>query len=301
MNISKKALMSFIMALTSLVSMAQPYYHVMKRDGSNQTEEAVYDAKTYKIKVDMDKPRPKDAIGGKITMVVTDCDLSELKRSFYFTKNGNVYYNKSEDKFYFEKSQLDYPTRYNKDHIGHFNWGRSVKECTERLSSLGWPDAKETDFFFANPDSLGRVQKDLGKEDWIVLSACEWSYVYHTLGEYGWKIEGKPCFLIDTTPYKSLLRTIESNNGGKTMSKADFEYYEAQGLVCLPASGLLKGNSFYGQNYSGIYWSCTPSKDTSSGVECGAHDMTFRPSEARVYSGPQRVMGYAVRLVILAD
>jgi hypothetical protein len=46
MNISKKALMSVLMALTSLVSMAQPYYHVMKRDGINQTEEAVYDAKT---------------------------------------------------------------------------------------------------------------------------------------------------------------------------------------------------------------------------------------------------------------
>ena len=95
MNISKKALMSVIMALTSLVSMAQPYYHVMKRDGINQTEEAVYDAKTYKIKVDMNKPRPKDAIGGEITIEGYNCDYSPLKRSFYFTKHGNVYYNKS--------------------------------------------------------------------------------------------------------------------------------------------------------------------------------------------------------------
>ena len=35
MNISKKAIMSFLMALTSLVAMAQPYYHVMKQ-GDNR-------------------------------------------------------------------------------------------------------------------------------------------------------------------------------------------------------------------------------------------------------------------------
>ena len=68
MNISKKAFMSVLMALTSLISMAQPYYHVMKRDGINQTEEAINNAKTYKIRVDMNEPRPKDAIGGKITI-----------------------------------------------------------------------------------------------------------------------------------------------------------------------------------------------------------------------------------------
>ena len=134
-----------------------------------------------------------------------------------------------------------------------------------------------------------------------MLSACEWSYVYENLGECGWQIDGKPCFLIDTTPYKSLLRTIESNNGGKTMSKADFEYYEDQGLVCLPASGLLKGNSFYGQNYSGYYWACTPSNDTSKGVQSGAHFMHFTPKAVDGYHGPQRSLGHAVRLVILAD
>ena len=32
MNISKKALMSFLMALTSLIAMAQPYYHIMKEE-----------------------------------------------------------------------------------------------------------------------------------------------------------------------------------------------------------------------------------------------------------------------------
>ena len=303
MNISKKALMSVLVALTSLVSMAQPYYHVMKRDGSNQTEEAVYDAKTYKIKVDMIKPRPKDAIGGRITLEDYDCHISP-KRSFYFTKHGNVYYNKSEDKFYFEKSQLDYPTKPNNtDHIGHFSWGRDIDECTKRVTSLGWPDAKETDFYFANPEYLPKLKEDLGNEEWAVLSSCEWAYVCSYLGECGWKVDGKICYLIDTTPGKSLLTELRNKNNGNTsdLSIDEFESYESRGLVCLPASGLLKGSSIYSQNFTGIYWACTPSKDTSSGVESGACDMTFRPSEANVYSGPHRSLGYAVRLVILAD
>ena len=126
MNISKKALMSFLMALTSLIAMAQPYYHVMKQDGSNLTEEARYNSNKYKIRVDMDKPRPKDAIGGKIILESYDCDKSPLQRSFYFTKHGNVYYNNSEGKFYFENSQLDYPRRYSKDHCGHFCWDSNL-------------------------------------------------------------------------------------------------------------------------------------------------------------------------------
>ena len=88
------------------------------------------------------------------------------------------------------------------------------------------------------------MQEDLGNEEWAVLSACEWAYVCANLGEYGWKVDGKTCFLIDTTPGKSLLRTIESKNKGKFMSKDDFEYYEAKGLVCLPATGYRTGRVF---------------------------------------------------------
>ena len=108
MDISNKAIMSVLMALTSLVAMAQPYYHVMKREGIILTEEAAYNAKNYKIRVDMEKPRPKDAIGGRITIENYDCHISP-KRSFYFTKNGNGYYNESEGKFHFEKSRGDDP------------------------------------------------------------------------------------------------------------------------------------------------------------------------------------------------
>ena len=302
MNISKKALMSFIMALTSLISMAQPYYHVMKRDGSNQIEDTVYNAKTYKIRVDMVKPRPKDAIGGRITIENFDCHISP-KRSFYFTNKGNVYYNESEGKFHFEKSQLDYPSGpYNKDHCGHFNWGRSIEECTKRVTSLGWPDAKEEDFYFANPDNLGKLQEDLGNEEWTVLSYCEWAYVCSYLGEWGWKVNGKTCFLIDATPGKSLLRTIQAeHNGEKTMSIEEFESYEAKGLVCLPASGLFRSNSFHGQGYSGNYWSCTPSNDMGNGVISGTYFMSFDPSKASVSCGPSRSLGQALRLVVLAD
>ena len=136
MNISKKAIMSVLVASTSLVAMAQPYYHVMKREGIILTEEAAYNAKNYKIRVDMEKPRPKDAIGGRITLEHYDCDKSSLKRSFYFTKHGNVYYNNSEGKFYFENSQLDYPRRYSKDHCGHFCWDSNLEGCIKKAIFL---------------------------------------------------------------------------------------------------------------------------------------------------------------------
>ena len=312
MNISKKTLMSVLMALTSLVATAQPYYHVMKRDGSNQIEDTVYNAKTYKIRVDMVKPRPKDAIGGRITIENYDCNKSSLKRSFYFTKHGNVYYNNSEGKFHFEESQLDYPRRYSKDHCGHFCWDSNIEGCIDSKYYVLNTNATETYFYFADPANLPKLKEDLGNEEWAVLSSCEWAYVCVNLGEYGWKVDGKTCFLIDTTPDKSLLRAIESKNGGKTMTKADFESYEAQGLVCLPTSGLLKhqlmGNgsivssTFYGQGTTGSYWSCTPSNDELNGQgNAGVYSMDFKSSEARTMHGPQRTFGYAVRLVILAD
>ena len=303
MNISKKALMSFIMALTSLISMAQPYYHVMKREGIILTEDTVYNAKNYKIKVDMVKPRPKDAIGGRITLEHYDCNKSSLKRSFYFTKHGNVYYNNSEGKFHFEDSQLDYPSSLsNTDHCGYFYWDDNINGCID-VSSLELDEnATETTFYFADPANLPKLKEDLGNEDWAVLAACEWDYVRENLGECGWKVDGKTCFLIDSTPDKSLLRAIESKNGGKTMSKEDFTLYEAQGLVCLPASGLLKNTSLYGQNITGYYWSSTPSNDTLYGQgKAGVHSMDFDSSRARTWSGPKRSFGYAVRLVILAD
>jgi len=301
MNISKKALMLFIVALTSVISMAQPYYHIMKDVNGKLTEETGYNGKDYNIKISMEGPKPKDAIGGRITIENFDCHISP-KRSFYFTKNGNVYYNDSEKKFYFEKSQLDYPKNYSKNHCGHFNWGRSIKECTDIQTSLGWPDAKEEDFYFANPEYLPKLKEDLGNEEWAVLSCCEWSYVCANLGECGWKVNDKPCFLIDATPGKSLLRTIQAeHNGEKTMSIEEFESYEAQGLVCLPASGLRRVSSFYGQGYSADYQSCTPSSDIGGGVESGTYHMSFDPREAGVKSGPARSIGYAVRLVILAD
>ena len=164
MNISKKAFMSFIMALTSLVAMAQPYYHVMKRDGIILTEEAAYNAKNHKIRVDMEKPRPKDAIGGRITLEHYDCDKSSLKRSFYFTKHGNVYYNNSEGKFYFENSQLDYPRRYSKDHCGHFCWDSNLEGCIDVKSYVLNTNATETYFYFADPANLPKLKEDLGNE-----------------------------------------------------------------------------------------------------------------------------------------
>ena len=297
MNIPKKAIMSFIVALTSVVSMAQPYYHIMKEKNGKLTELKVYDGKDYKIKIDMVKPenRPVGTIGGKIT-VESDCTGS-LKRSFYFTKKGNVYYNSFTEKFGFEESQLDYPDySYNMYHCGHFLWAEDIDQCIATNASISWSNPTETSFYFANPKNLPKLQEDLGNEKWAVLSYCEWDYVSKTLGEPGWTVEGKICFLIDTTPGKSLLRAIESKNGGKTMSKEDFESYEAQGLVCLPACGKRKSWSFDNQNRFGIYWSCTPYRWSQGCAYRFWFDSNWRYLSDDYYS-----YGEAVRLVILAD
>jgi hypothetical protein len=321
MNISKKAILSFIVALTSVISMAQPYYHIMKEVNGKLIEDTVYNGKKYNIKIDMVEPeyRPKDVIGGKITIESTwYCTKSQLKRSFYFTKNGNVYYNKSEDKLHFESSQLDYPSgKFNYNHVGHFHWGSSIKECVD-LESFGCTDCgSETTFYFANPNFLRKLQEDLGNERWTVLSACEWQFVCEKLGEYGWIVDGKTCFLIDTTPDKSLLRAIETKNGGKTMSKEDFESYESRGLVCLPTSGIYydkakdgKGgfsicDESNGQGYSGYYWSCTPGdkrgKDFFNRETGATWYINFAPKYVREQCGYKRHERYAVRLVVLAD
>jgi len=314
MNISKKTLMSFIMVLTSLTAMAQPYYHVMKQDGSNLTEETMYNAKKYKIRVDMIKPKPIDAIGGLITIESYECDRSPLKRSFYFTRHGNVYYNNSEGKFHFEESQLDYPkgtgrnrwgySTYSKDHCGHFRWGRTIEECiddSKNYSSLYY-DATETDFYFANPENLPKLQEDLGNEKWAVLSFCEWDYVCKALGMNGWSIDGNRCFLLDLTPGKSLLREILEENGSLNMTKKQFEYYEAQGLVCLPAPGERSGSyivPIHKDYYHINYWSCTPCESVPTTHSWSIHFGFL--SQPAGWEGYSREIGFPVRLVILAD
>ena len=305
MNISKKALMSFLMALTSLIAMAQPYYHVMKQDGNNLTEEAMYDGGTYKIKIDMNKPKPKDAIGGEITIVSYDCDYSELKRSFYFTTKGNVYYNNSEGKFHFEESQLDYPTgKYSKDHCGHFRWQETIERCldTGNKNFVPWAavERTETFFYFANPENLPKLQEDLGNEKWAVLSACEWYYVLNTLAEGGWSVNHKRCILIDTTPGKSLLTPLRNKHLGETsdLSIEEFKLLEARGLVCLPLAGERNGTELWWREQCCFCWSCTPIKHAQYGglvysFGCGGSFLTpFAEGE---------LDGNTVRLVVLVD
>lgn len=99
------------------------------------------------------------------------------------------------------------------------------------------------------------------------MTDCEWDYVCKNFGEAGWIVGGFPYYFIDTTPGKSLLRAIESKNGGKTMSAADLESYlesyEDRGLVCLPPTGYMdysdkyKHEVTYSIFYYGYYWTCT--------------------------------------------
>lgn len=293
MNISKKAIMSFIVALTSVISMAQPYYHIMKEENGKLIEDTVYNGMDYNIKIDMvNEDKPDDAIGNKITVEGYDCYDSKFKRSFYFTNKGNIYY--SSYHFYFEKSQLDCSNNTS-NHIGLFRWGRTRDECLSKSYKLYWAhNNSEQEFYFANPKKFSMPRNDNKK--WAVLSVCEWRYVCEKLGECGWKVDGKTCFLIDTTPGKSLLRTIESKNKGKFMSKDDFEYYEAKGLVCLPATGWYWGTNNYGEASDyGDYWSCTPSNSIEH-----SWLMYFGPGYAGTL-GYYRSEGHAVRLVVLAN
>ena len=306
MNISKKALMSFLMTLTSLIAMAQPYYHVMKQDGNNLTEEAMYDSKNYKIRVDMvpAEEKPKDAIGGKISILRYDCDISGLKRSFYFTKNGNVYYSFGKKKFFFASSQTDVHTYYNDDKnygsCAHFQRGRTLADCIDWDGSPTPFGNSETDFYFTDPKNLPKLQEDLGNERWAVLSYCEWDFVMRTLGEAGWSIGVRSnCFVIDTTPGKSLLKAIKKENKSpysKSMTWQQFKKYEAQGLVCLPASGYRNGWSFDQQSRYGYYWSCTPEDRGEF-----AYGLFFTDKTGSYNTTEHIKTGLAVRLVILAD
>ena len=307
MNISKKALMSFHMVLTSLVAMAQPYYHIMKEENGKLIEETGYDSKDYKLKIDMDKPKPKDAVGGMITIESYDCDMSPLKRSFYFTKNGNVYYNKVYDALFFDDN-CEYEIRayysdYHREICGHFYFCKNLKECVDRRTWAGRSYCQtETDFYFANPENLPKLQKDLGNERWGVLSACEWDYVCKALGESGWTVDGKTVFLIDTTPNKSLLTELRNKNRGRTsnLTVGEFRSLAARGLVCLPACGYFDGYKVEKMGSYGYYWSCTPSTKSRMhevwAMKFGSKNagMTY---DDLYYS----LHGAAVRLVILAD
>ena len=302
MNISKKAILSFIVALTSVVSMAQPYYHIMKEKNGKLTELKVYDGKDYKIKIDMVKPenRPVGTIGGKIT-VESDCNISS-KRSFYFTKKGNVYYNSFTEKFGFEESQLDCPDYwYNLYHCGHFYWAHEIEDCIAlRIRKAYMDNPTETSFYFANPDNLGKLQEDLGNERWAVLSYCEWDYVCKNLGESRWTVDGKNCFLIATTPGKSLLTELRNKNNGNTrnLSIDEFKSLEAQGLVCLPACGYRTSREFYNEETDGYYWSCTARGVMYSGWPAYFY---FTPGYGSTHADPPGSSAFAVRLVVLAD
>ena len=331
MNSSKKTLMSFLMALTSLTAMAQPYYHVMKRDGINQTEEAAYNAKKYKIKVDMIKPAPEGAIPGKVNLTDYSCD--GLTRSFYFTKFGNLYIDTNETetvdgqvmgKFKQEEKQYTCAqTRakayeeWNAGHKAYFAWARSYYWCLGTFTCVTTMDAtgdeQEGDFWISQKDTQKKLKRDLGNQEWAVLSKCEMSYIMHKLGNkrerykiytdntYSTLVSDN-CFMID-------LQTTFDESGNPTthplldqikdykLSVEEFEKLEAQGLVCLPATGCRLVEGWYEAVGSrGEYWTCTPYEIWHSSA------LIFRLDvNAYITDLCYRHVGRAVRLVILAD
>ena len=119
-----------------------------------------------------------------------------------------------------------------------------------------------------------------------------------SLGEAGWSIGVRSnCFVIDTTPGKSLLKAIKKENKSpysKSMTWQQFKKYEAQGLVCLPASGYREERAVQGGDRYGDYWSCTPYGWNKTWTMCfGMTGCSLR--------NEWNDTGHAVRLVILAD
>ena len=337
MNISKKALMSFLMALTSLTAMAQPYYHVMKRDGINLTEEAAYNAKKYKIKVDMIKPAPDGAIPGKVDL--TDYSCNGITRSFYFTKFGNLYIDTNETetvdgqvmgKFKQEEKQYTCAQtgakaqeEWNAGHKAYFAWAKSYDLCCLAYFTIeGYVhDAKandqEGDFWISQKDTQKKLKRDLGNQEWAVLSKCEMGYIMSKLGDKrgSYKIYtdntyttlvSDNCFMIDlqTTFDESgapITHPLLDQIKDYKLSVEEFEKLEAQGLVCLPAAGYRSlWDSFEDMGADGIYWTCSPFKM----MEC--YSFSFYWSWNNLYqvyvsAHTPRTYGLPVRLVILAD
>ena len=333
MNISKKALMSFLMALTSAVSMAQPYYHVMKRDGINQSEEAVYNAKNYKIKVDMVKPAPEGVIPVKIEL--TDYSCYGLTRSFYFTKFGNLYIDtndtetvngkvmgkfKQEEKQYIcAQTDTKALEEWNSGHKAHFLWGKSYNKCLRIYENHSLNDGTTTDdessFWISQKETQKKLKRDLGDQEWAVLSRCEMEYIVNKFGSKAgnYKIYtdntystlvSNNCYMID------MQTTLDERGNPKThplldqikdykLSVEEFENLEAQGLVCLPAVGYCSTSlaNYYNQGTGAYYWTCTPYPDNENAL---AMAFIWSSTKYRLQYINRR-FGAAVRLVVLAD
>ena len=330
MNISKKAIMSFIVALTSVVAMAQPYYHIMKEENGKLIEDTVYNGMDYNIKINMIEPAPEGAIPIKIDL--TDYSCEGLTRSFYFTKFGNLYIDTNETetvdgqvmgKFKQEEKQYTCAQtgakaqeEWNAGHKAYFAWAKSYYWCLGTFTSVPLMDAtgdeQEGDFWISQKATQEKLKRDLGNQEWGVLSHCEMGYI---MSKYGSKkgnykiytdntystLVSNNCYMID------LQTTFDESGKPKThplldqikdykLSVEEFENLEAQGLVCLPAAG---NRGLGGVNTSagttGWYWTCTP-----YGVWDG-FALAFGSGTVFLSGSSHRYAGGAVRLVILAD
>jgi len=123
---------------------------------------------------------------------------------------------------------------------------------------------------------------------WYTLSKDEWTYLIDSrdskLIKYGVTVANKPnCTILAPDNYTG---TISAS-----YEAADWATAEANGLVCLPASGYRTGNRLNSTEFRGSYWSSSASNNVSaynSALQSGWHSTSNSVS---------RTQGLSVRLV----
>jgi len=191
-----------------------------------------------------------------------------------FTK-GNLWCNSTTSPvtYAFEEHQYDYPVTadYREGgeytgtwlgtHIGHFNW--ATTPASSYAQYLNESTYSTSDLFWLLGDVAERRLTVSGTTDLYVLSEAEWNYLLENrtnasnLYRVNVTVAGKNCCLIFAPDAYS--GTIKESYTAEEWATA-----EADGLVCLPAAGILSHSaaniSFVtGNETCAFYWSSTAS------------------------------------------
>ena len=207
MNISKKAIMSFIVALTSVISMAQPYYHIMKEENGKLTEETGYNGKDYNIKIDM----------MKYTFRIVTATNNEYK--YDQTVNSLAHYGSDYYDFFIDS----YVTINNQD------------------VPVDWTITK---YEYSDDDGENWIDNGTKKPSWLrkLSMSDKCGYFNYRYRQYG-RVTLEPAELVNVNPVTTLLKkaTAKSNydlsQGGET---ANCYVISAPGTYKIP---LIIGNA----------------------------------------------------------
>ena len=263
------------------------------------------------------------ALSGVFT--VSDDGNGNVKK-VRFSK-GNLYYDGTQSKYFFEAKQYDVPLlTFNKEtdnHVGHFYWSKDAN-VARSLSNYTDSGASDTDVFFTN-DSENQAKPNLeftvnGQTGfWRVLSGGdngEWSYLlnsrntaYVSNRRYAAvKVNGMAGLLIFPDDFSSwpseagdepqTFDTNSDNWNDRNYTVEQFTVLQNNGCVFLPAAGFRDGNPGSPEpafvcnvGDSGYYWSASPTDEIS------AYDLYFYSGNVGPSFNNNRYQACSVRLV----